>query len=112
MTPIDAIAEREGPQNFHRAAGILCYESFTLNGLFARGRLSMISPVMTGRKTTPRTATRSAFAVRARSRRTISAAPQFSAQNMLGLSPAIRPLKSDVRHLFPIFQLPSPIFQS
>lgn len=83
MTPIDAIAERERPPNFRRAAVILCYESFTLKVL-SIGSLPPIFPgVMTGRNPTLRTATAGVFAVRKRSRRTISAAPQFSAQNVL-----------------------------
>ncbi|MEI6536308.1 MAG: hypothetical protein WCN98_13255 [Verrucomicrobiaceae bacterium] len=60
-----------------------CYEIFTLKALFARGPVATFARVMIGRKPTSRTATAGVFAVRKRSRRTISAAPQFSAHNVL-----------------------------
>jgi hypothetical protein len=63
-----------------------CYEIFTLKALFARGPVATFARVMTGRKPTSRTAMRSAFAARSRSRRTNSAAMQFSAHNVLFLS--------------------------
>ena len=61
-----------------------CYEIFTLKALFARGPVATFGRVMIGRKPTSRTAPRIAFA--ARSRRAISAAPHFSAQNVLFLT--------------------------
>jgi len=60
-----------------------CYEILTLKALFARGPVATFARVMTGRKPTSRTAKRSAFAARSRSRRTNSAALQFSAHNVL-----------------------------
>lgn len=92
MTPTNAIAASDRPLPYSHAAGgspfpdgpgAVCYESFTLNTLSPGCLTRTFSRVMTGRKPTSRTATRSAFAVRSRSRRTISASLQFSAQNVL-----------------------------
>jgi hypothetical protein len=93
MTPQYAIADCDWPLNCAFAAGVdvyperaKCYESFTLNALSLGGVPRIFARVMTGRKPTSHTATRSAFAVRVRSLRTISAAPHFSAQNVLFLT--------------------------
>jgi len=86
----------------------LCYESFTLKALRSGGSPRTFARVMTGRKPTSRHATRSAFAVRAHSRGTISAAPQFSAQNVLPLTSDLRLLNSDIWNLtFDLQTLPT-----
>jgi len=60
-----------------------CYNLFTKEDLVSSSARAKKPPVMTGRKPTSRTATRSAFAVCAFSRRANSYAVQVSAQNVL-----------------------------
>jgi hypothetical protein len=90
MIPRHANAPSERPQVFPCAAGGSvhpgrgeCYESFTLKALSGWGEPNTFARVMTGRKPTSRTATRSAFVAPAHMRRTNLHAIQFSAQNVL-----------------------------
>jgi hypothetical protein len=95
MPPITAIAKSERPLFCPSAArGLLhsgwvgkCYESFTLNALLFAGVLRTFALVMTGRKSTSRTATAGVFRLPARAQTTISAAMSFSACNLLFLTP-------------------------
>jgi hypothetical protein len=87
MIPPIAIAERERPQNHRRAAGGACYESFTLKGLFARGRPSIFAGVMTEAFTIIERGAGAAVRARRGNHRPMS----FSARNLLILS-------SDIRH--------------
>jgi hypothetical protein len=87
MTPHTAIAERERPQNIRRAAGVVCYESFTLKALSERGEDAIVSGVMT-----------EVFAVNSRGAGAAVRALrgnhrplQFSARKLLSFS-------SDIRH--------------
>jgi hypothetical protein len=95
MPPIYAIAERERPLFCPSAAGESvysgwagkCYESFTLNDLSFAWSLRTFGRVMTGRKPTSRTATAGGFPLRHRAQTTIFALSQFSARNLLFLTP-------------------------
>jgi len=87
MPPDNAIASRERPRNFCRVAeGILhsaraevCYESFTVNSLFARGSVATFARVMTEAFTNiSRGAGAAVRALRGNHR-----SPQFSACNLL-----------------------------
>jgi hypothetical protein len=60
-----------------------CYEILTLKALFARGPVATFARVMTGRKPTSRSATRSAVSVRVPSLRANFSSPQNSAHNVL-----------------------------
>ena len=93
MTPEQAIATSDRPQLLTYAAGVVvhlgrvkCYESFTLNALWCGRSPRIFARVMTGRKPTSRTATRSAFVASAHMRRTNLHTMQFSAQNVLSLT--------------------------
>jgi len=98
MTPDIAIADRERPQSIRRAAGAVCYESFTPKSLSPRHRVAMFSGVMTtrkpsdfapGRRSLRPCADRDAANIRPMS---------FSARNLLFRLPisAIRTPKSDL----------------
>lgn len=101
MNPRYAIAPSERPLKYVSAAGCRafpsgaeCYESFTINALSGWGEAPTFARVMTGRKPMSLTATRSAFVAPAHMRRTNLHAMQFSAQNVLFLTPT-----SDLRSL-------------
>ena len=101
MIPTNAIAECERPQRFRHAvegSGVVarsvsdCYESFTLNALFARGEVATFVRVMTEAFTiNSRGAGAAVRALRENSR-----PRQFSARNVLSLTSDLRPLTSDI----------------
>jgi hypothetical protein len=94
MTLPIAIAARVWPQNFRRAAGGACYESFTLKGLFARGRARNLSGVMTEAFTIIERGAGAAVRARRGNSRPLS----FSARNLLFLptTSEFLPLISDL----------------
>lgn len=104
MTPQNDIAERERPHDYRPAAGGSvysgwvgkCYESFTLNDLSFVWSLRTFARVMTGRKSTSRTATAGVFSSHHRAQTTIFALSQLSAQNVLRLSDDFRLLSSEI----------------
>lgn len=95
MTPEYAIANSERPQGFLHAvegSGVVarnvsdCYESFTLNALFARGEVATIGCVMTEAFTNnSRGAGAAVRALRGNIR-----PRQFSAQNVLSFTSDLR----------------------
>jgi hypothetical protein len=79
MNPIDAIAERERPPNFRRAAVILCYESFTLKVL----SIGSSPPIFPGVMTEAFTNISRGAGAAVRARRGNHRPFQLSAQNVL-----------------------------
>ena len=90
MTPQNDIAERQRPHDYRRAAGVVCYESFTLKVLFVRDVVATFARVMTETFTDLSRAAGAAVRALRGNHRPV----QFSARNLLFLTPT-----SDLRNL-------------
>jgi hypothetical protein len=92
MNPIDAIAERERPPKFRRAAGIFCYESFTLKAL----SIGSSPPIFPGVMTEAFTNISRGAGAAVRALRGNHRPREFSAHNVLRLSADFRLLSSEI----------------